>query len=59
VAQLVDALSYKVAGFIPDAVIKIFKIILPTALWTWGQLACNRNEYQEYFLGGGGEGAGG
>jgi hypothetical protein len=28
-------------------------IILPTALWTWGQLASNRNEYQEYFWEGG------
>jgi hypothetical protein len=55
---LVDALSYKVVGFIPDAVIGILNIILPTALWTWGHLACNRNEYQEYFLEEGGKGAG-
>jgi hypothetical protein len=27
-------------------------IILPTALWPWGDSASNRNEYQEYLLGG-------
>jgi len=26
-------------------------IILPTALWPWGDSASNRKEYQEYFLG--------
>jgi len=30
-------------------------IILPTALWPWGDSACNRYEYREYFL----EGKGG
>jgi len=40
VAQFVT--TRKVAGSIPDRVIDI---ILPVAL------ACNRNEYQEYFLG--------
>ena len=25
-------------------------IILPAALWSWGDSASNRNEYQEYFL---------
>jgi len=27
-------------------------IILPAALWLWGDSASNRNEYQEYVLGG-------
>jgi len=27
-------------------------IILPTALWPWDYSASNKNEYQEYFLGG-------
>ena len=27
-------------------------IILPVALWPWVDSASNRNEYQEYFLGG-------
>jgi hypothetical protein len=27
-------------------------IILPVALWPWVDSACNRNDYQEYFLGG-------
>jgi len=26
-------------------------IILPVALWPWGNLASKRNEYQVYFLG--------
>ena len=26
-------------------------IILPAAVWPWGNSASNRNEYQEYFLG--------
>jgi hypothetical protein len=26
-------------------------IILPVALWPWGDSSSNRNEYQEYFLG--------
>jgi len=25
-------------------------IILPAALWSWGDSASNRNKYQEYFL---------
>jgi len=27
-------------------------IILPAAMWSWVDSASNRNEYQEYFLGG-------
>jgi len=40
--------SRKVAGSIPDSVTLIF---LPAALYTGVNLASNRNEYQEYFLG--------
>jgi hypothetical protein len=29
-------------------------VILLAPLWPWGYSAFNRNEYQEYFLGGGG-----
>jgi hypothetical protein len=36
------ATSRKVAGSIPDCV----------ALWPWGRLVSNLNEYQGYFLGG-------
>jgi hypothetical protein len=42
----------QVAGSIPDGVTGIFSdIILPVALWLWGDSASNRNEYQVYFLG--------
>jgi len=51
VAQLVEATSRKVAGSIPDDAIGIFiNRILPAALWPMFDSACNRNEYQEYFL---------
>ena len=49
VAQLVKALCYKakVVGSIPDGVIGTFHWHDPS-----GRSAPNRNEYQEYFLGG-------
>jgi hypothetical protein len=38
------AFGFEFAGSIPDAVFL-------TALWPWGRLTSNINEYQEYFLG--------
>jgi len=57
VAQLVEALRYKSEGrgFDPRWCHWNFfiDIILPAALWHLGvDSASNRNEYQEYFLGG-------
>jgi len=52
-AQLVDELRYVSECSIPDGVTGIFiDIILPAALWPEVDSACNRNEYQEYFVGG-------
>jgi hypothetical protein len=49
VVQLVGALRHKPAGRGFDGVGGIFiGIILSVALWPWGLLI---NEYQEYFLG--------
>ena len=53
-AQLVEALGYKPEdrGFrFPMVSLEFFiDVMLPTALWPWVDSACNRNEYQEYFL---------
>ena len=50
VAQLVKATSQNVAGSIPDGVMRsLIDLILLAALW---HSASNRNEYQEYLLGG-------
>jgi hypothetical protein len=46
------ATNRKVAGSIPDGHwIFFIGIIHLVALWTWGDSASNRNEYQEYFMG--------
>ena len=57
VVQLVEALRYKSEGRgfdFPMVSLEFFiNIILPAALWPMGvDSASNRNEYQEYFLGG-------
>ena len=40
-------------GLIPDGVLGfLIGLILLVALWHWGCSAYNRNEYQEYLLGG-------
>ena len=48
------AANRKIAGSIPAGVSGIFywHKIFPIALWPWGDSFSNRNEYQEYFLGG-------
>ena len=49
---MVEATILEVAGSIPDDVIAIFiNRIVPAALWPMVDSVCNRNEYQEYFLG--------
>jgi hypothetical protein len=56
VAQLVEALptSRKVAGSLPDGVIGIFYCHIPSGRTTAPGVdsVSNRNEYQEYYLGG-------
>ena len=51
---VVKVLCYKSEGrwFDPRLSLEFFiDIILPIALWPWGDSASNRNEYQEDFLG--------
>jgi len=56
VALLVEALRYKSEGQgfeLPKMSLEFFiDIILSAALWHWGDSTSNRNEYEEYFLGG-------
>jgi hypothetical protein len=52
---VLKVLRYKSEGRWFDsqmASLEIFiDIILPIALWPWGDSASNKNEYQEHFLG--------
>ena len=46
------ATSRKVTVLFPIVSLESFvDVILPAALWPWGRLSLNRNEFQEYFLG--------
>jgi len=54
VGQYFEALCYKARRSwirFPVVPIEFFiDMILPAALWPWGRLASNRNEYHKYFL---------
>jgi len=49
---LVEALHYKAESRGFDSLEFFIDIIFPVALWPYVDSAPNRNEYQEYFLGG-------
>ena len=54
VSQLVEscATGQKVKALLPDVDIEVFiDLVLPAARCSWVGSACNRNEYQDYYLG--------